>query len=69
MTLSEIKVSTEVTLKPTDVAEVLGCGAHTIRVQAHEYPENLGFPVIVTGSRVRIPRKAFLRFIGEEVDE
>ena len=69
MTLNEIKASEAVMLKPADVADVLGCDPHSIRVQAHEYPESLGFNVILLGNRTLIPRKAFLRFLGEEVEE
>ena len=66
MTLNEIKASEAIMLKPADVADVLGCDPHSIRVQAHEYPESLGFPVVVIGNRTLIPRKAFLKFLGEE---
>ena len=69
MTLSEIKASEAIMLKPADVADVLGCDPHSIRVQAHEYPESLGFNVILLGNRTLIPRKAFLKFLGEEVPE
>lgn len=69
MTLNEIKASEAIMLKPADVADVLGCDPHSIRVQAHEYPESLGFNVILLGNRTLIPRKAFLKFLGEEVAE
>ena len=64
MTLDEILVSNEVYLKPNEVAEILQCDPQCIRVQAQRDPAKLGFPVIVQGSRVRIPRIPFLRFIG-----
>ena len=69
MTLEEIKASGETMLKPADIAPVLGCDPHTIRIRAREFPENLGFPVAVIGRRTLIPRKAFLKFMGEDVDE
>lgn len=69
MNLAEIKASSKIMLKPADIAKVLGCDAHTIRLQAREYPESLGFPVVVIGNRTLIPRKAFLKFLGEEVPE
>ena len=65
MTLSEIKGSEAVCLTPKDVAPVLGVDPHSIRLQAREYPEFLGFPVIVVGNKTLIPRKSFLQFIGE----
>ena len=62
MTLAEIKASEKDMLLPTDIYKILGCDAHSIRLQAREYPEMLGFNVIVIGNRTLIPRKAFLRF-------
>lgn len=55
-------------LLPAEVAQVLGCSPQHIRVAAREKPELLGFPVIVIGTRVRIPRLAFLRFMGAEIE-
>lgn len=65
MTLEEIKASNAVFLLATDVAPILGCNPHFVRKAAHEAPELLGFDVSVLGSRVLIPRKPFLEFIGE----
>lgn len=63
MTLSEIKQSDKDVLIPADVAPVIGCNPHQIRVTARQRPELLGFPVIVVGTRVKIPRKPFIQFI------
>lgn len=68
MTLQEIKNSEKNMLLPSEVAPILGCNAHSIRVQARQYPELLGFPVVVIGNRTLIPRKPFLRFMGEEAE-
>lgn len=68
MTLEEIKASDKPMLLAKDVASVLGCDPHSIRVQAHEYPEGLGFPVVLLGNRTLIPRKRFLEFLGEETE-
>lgn len=65
MTLEEIKSSDAVCLTPADVAPVLGCNPNWIRKAAHDKPELIGFPVIVIGTRTRIPRKPFLQFLGE----
>ena len=67
MNLAEIKASDKDMLIPTDINKILGCDAHTIRLQARDFPESLGFNVVVIGNRTLIPRKAFLRFMGEEV--
>jgi len=53
----------KVMLTPSDVAPILGCNPYAINVQAHKDPRMLGFPVIITGRRVRIPREAFLAFL------
>ena len=66
MTLHEIKESEALFLAPADIAPVLGCDPNFIRRAAHDAPELIGFPVSVIGSRTRIPRKPFLRFLGEE---
>lgn len=53
-------------LVPSQVAAVLGCCQYTINVAA-ETPkgrEKLGFPVIKLGTRVKIPRRPFLAFMG-----
>lgn len=69
MNLAEIKASDKDMLIPTDINKILGCDAHTIRLQARDFPESLGFNVVVIGNRTLIPRKAFLRFMGEEVTD
>lgn len=69
MTLKEIKDSEQLFLNAADVAPVLGCDPNYIRIAARQNPEQLGFPVVVLGRRVRIPRKRFLEFFGEERTE
>ena len=68
MTVAEIKASDLVFLAPADIAPILGCDPNWLRRAAHDAPELIGFPVCVIGSRTRIPRKPFLRFIGESED-
>ena len=65
MTLAEIRQSDAAMLTASDVAEVLESDPQDIRQQAKEDPSKLGFPVVVIGSRVKIPRRAFLAFFGE----
>lgn len=65
MTLEEIKQSDRLWLTPAEVAPVVGCDPSKIREAAHLNPLLLGFPVTVTGRRVRIWRKTFLEYIGE----
>lgn len=66
MTLDQIEAMTTEVLTPAQVASVLHLDQDTIRGQARECPEWLGFPVICAGSRVKIPREAFLRFMKGE---
>ena len=68
MTLDEIRASDKTFLTPADVSGVLAADAQSIRLQAREFPEALGFPVICVGNRTKIPRKPFLRFLGEEAE-
>lgn len=68
MTLAEIKASDKVLLTPSDVSKVLGCDPYTISLVARDAPEKLGFPIMRVGTRTKIPRKPFLRFLGEDVE-
>lgn len=63
MTLEDIEKMDASTLDITTVADVLDSSAQTIRIQAQEDPRKLGFPVIVEGRRVKIPRLGFLHFM------
>lgn len=65
MTLEDIIRSDKPFITPQDAADVLRCSAQLIRIQARENPEALGFPVIRIGNRTKIPRKAFVQFMGE----
>lgn len=64
MTLQEIKSSDKPMLTPTDISEVFGSDPQTIRITARERPDLLGFPVVIVGNRVKIPRIPFLKFMG-----
>lgn len=66
MTLEEIKASDKPVLVPADIAQVLGFDAQSIRDQGQSEPGKLGFNVVVCGKCMKIPRRAFLRFMGED---
>ena len=66
MTVEQIKASEKTMLTPRDVAEALGMNHYNVSLIARDRPERLGFPVLRSGNRTKIPRKAFLRFLGEE---
>lgn len=55
-------------LAPADIAPILGVNPHTIRLIARERPELLKFDFLVLGSRTKIPRIPFLKYIGINVD-
>ena len=61
-TLQEVKASEKEMLVPSDIAPILHCDQYSINLQAKKDPSKLGFPVVVLGSRVKIPRAAFIRF-------
>lgn len=66
MTLEEIKKMDKELLTVQDVKKLLKVNATTIRRAAREHPETLGFPVMIFGKggkQVRIPRRAFVRFL------
>lgn len=63
MTLADIENSVEETMNVEEVAAFLGLDAQCMRSQAQEDPAKLGFPVIVVGRRVVIPRRGFAYFV------
>ena len=62
MNLSDIAGMGKEFLTAADIAPVLGVNPQDIRSQAQSDADKLGFPVIVTGTRVRIPKEGFLYF-------
>lgn len=67
MTLDEIRKSDKELLVPREVAEILHCDPYKFTLEAKRCPEKLGFPVCVIGTRVRVPKIPFLRFLGVDV--
>lgn len=59
-------------LIPKDIAPILGVDPYSINVQAKQDivrgVSSLGFPVIVIGTRVKIPKIPFIRFMREGLD-
>jgi len=62
ITLEDIENIPKEFLLASDVAPYLKAGTPTILYYAKKAPEQLGFPVIVTGKMVRIPKRAFVYF-------
>lgn len=72
-TLQDIEAVDREFLLISEIAPILGANPQTIRCQAQQRPEMLGFPVIVIGSRVKIPKRPFIQFMtqlqkGEEAE-
>lgn len=67
LTLDELAALPVEVLTPAQVAPVLCLDQDTIRGQARSCPERLGFPVVVAGNRVKIPKRPFLRFMQEGI--
>lgn len=64
--LATLADSDKIFLLPTDVAPLLDCDPHLIRLMARDekHRQQLGFPVVVIGTRTKIPRIPFLRYMG-----
>lgn len=66
-TLAELEALSGEVLTCQQIAPILGANPATIHGQAVDRPEKLGFPVIVMGRRVKIPKQPFVRFLREGV--
>lgn len=69
MTLDEIKALDKEFLTPLEVSAVLGCGPYSINQQVWRDQSKLGFPTILIGRRVKIPRRAFIKFMEGQLDQ
>lgn len=73
MTFEEIERSEKECLVPADVAKVLGCDPYNINLQVREDKKNgrnsFPFPTILIGSRVKIPRRAFIEAMKHGTDD
>lgn len=65
-TLEDLKASPREYFVPAEVEGVLGIDQQTLRLRARDdyWRPLLGFPVMVSGNRVRIPKAPFLAFMG-----
>ena len=61
-TLEDIEAMDREFLTPEIVAGVIGWDPYSINLQAKADTTKLGFPVIMAGTRVLIPKEGFLRF-------
>lgn len=65
MTIDQLRSSDKTFLTPAEVAPTLGSDPQAIRCQVWADVAKLGFPVVIIGRRIKIPRKPFLEYIGE----
>lgn len=63
ITIKDVEKMDCLTITPAIAGEVLGIDPQNVRLQARNNPQRLGFPVICYGSRVKIPREPFVRFV------
>ena len=63
MTFEELMAYPRDYLVSAQIAPILDATPQLIRETARKHPEWLGFPVIVYGSRVKIPKVPFLRYL------
>lgn len=63
--LQDLKDSNALFVTAEDVRNILEADPATVRRQALADGSVMGFNVSVIGNRTRIPRKAFLRWLGE----
>ncbi len=66
MTLEEIEKLPKEMLVPTDVAKFLGCTPYTINVCTRNGKNPFPFPIIRLGTRVKIPKRAFIKAMRGE---
>ena len=67
MTLEELEAFPRDWLTCSQVAPVLNANPQSIHDQAVADPLALGFPVVVIKSRVKIPKRAFIRLMRDGV--
>lgn len=69
MTLEELEMLEKEMLVPTDVAPILGCSPYTINVATRDGKNPFPFPIVRMGTRVRIPKRPFIKAMRGETNE
>ena len=60
MTIQEIKATEKAFLTCADIAPAIGSDPHALRLEARKPNSRLGFPVLLIGTRVKIPTEGFV---------
>lgn len=63
MTLEDIKKIPNEVLTIAEVAPILGMAPSRLREELKNSPENMGFSIIKYGQQIRIPKRAFIKFM------
>jgi hypothetical protein len=69
LTLEDLEALPGEFLTCKQIAPILGAKEANIHMQAMDAPYMLGFPVIIIKSRVKIPRRPFIKFMREGIAE
>ena len=69
MTLEQLESLDKEMLVPKDIAPILGCAPYTINVATKDGKNPFPFPIIRMGTRVRIPKKPFIKAMRGETNE
>lgn len=67
MTLKEIEAIPGETLTCKQVSACIGCGEVWLHKQIMQDQSKVQFPTIVYGTRVRIPKQAFIKYMKGEL--
>ena len=60
---NKLKQADKLFLTAAEIAPVLECDPHLLRLQAKHEPELLGFPSTTLGNRTKFPRLPFIQFV------
>ena len=69
MTLEQLEVMDKEMLVPKDIAPILGCSPYAINVATKDGKNPFPFPIIRMGTRVRIPKRPFIKAMRGETNE
>lgn len=64
--IEDLIASEKAFFSPIDICGVLGSDPQTIRITARQRPDLIHYPFTFTGTRMKIPKGPFLKFMGVE---